>query len=92
MLFLTTTTDLYLLLEECVCESPEDIQHGYIWAGSRNSIDGGVTVRRGLCGRTQAVQQHRGYTHTQTLFKGARRTPQLLGNLFQGCSMTVDIR
>lgn len=46
--------ELYLLLEACVCVSPEVFQHGYIWAGSRNSIDGWVTVSS-VRGRTQAV-------------------------------------
>lgn len=83
MLFLSTGTDLYLLLEECVCVSPEDVQHGYIWAGSRTSIDGWVTVSRGLCRRTQAVKQHRRlhtYTNTSRVLE---ELPSLLAIYFK---------
>lgn len=51
MLLLTTGEDVYLLLEASVCASPEDVQHGYIWAGSRKSIDSLVSVSRTVCGR-----------------------------------------
>lgn len=69
--FLTTGEDVYLLLDACVRVSPEDVPHGCIWTGSRNSIDSWVTVSRRVCRRAQAGKQHRKphthmHLHTQT--------------------------